>query len=341
MKNPNGYGTVYKLSGNRRKPFIARVTAGWTDDGRQIFQTVGYFKSRKEANMALAAYNSDPYDITSRKLTFADIYERWSERKFEELSSHRVRQYKSIYSQVEEFHDKTFADLRLVHIQKFFDERKDVSSDTLVHYKALFNQLYKFAMKHEVVSKNHAQFVEIKKTEKPKPHKIFTVDELWTLWDNHEDEDVQLILVLIYTGLRITELLTMEQENIFLEERYMIGGIKTQSGKERIIPISKKILPFIEKLMDGSQYLVRKRDRDVNSPYGYDGFRNAVWRPTMKRFGFQHSIHDTRHTAISLMDAAGVNRLALKRIVGHKTSDVTDGYTHKNIEELVAEIDKL
>lgn len=115
MKNPNGFGTVYKLSGTRRKPFIARVTTGWVD-GRQIFETIGYFKSRKEANIALAEYNKNPYDISIKKLTFSDVYEKWSDRKFPDLSKNRVEQYKSIYQSLSEFHGLTFSDLRTINI---------------------------------------------------------------------------------------------------------------------------------------------------------------------------------------------------------------------------------
>ena len=40
MKNPNGYGSVFKLTGNRRKPWCARVTVGWTDDFRYTTATL-------------------------------------------------------------------------------------------------------------------------------------------------------------------------------------------------------------------------------------------------------------------------------------------------------------
>ena len=46
MKLPNGYGTVYKLSGNRRKPWIARKTRAWTDEGKQLFDIIGYYPKR-------------------------------------------------------------------------------------------------------------------------------------------------------------------------------------------------------------------------------------------------------------------------------------------------------
>lgn len=54
MKNPNGYGSVFKLGGNRRRPYCARVTVGWTDDGKQQYKNIGYFEERADAMIALA-----------------------------------------------------------------------------------------------------------------------------------------------------------------------------------------------------------------------------------------------------------------------------------------------
>ena len=74
MRMPNGYGTVYKLSGKRRLPFIARITTGWTNEGKQVLKTIGYFKTKQEGLQALANYHNDPYDLDLEKITFKDIW---------------------------------------------------------------------------------------------------------------------------------------------------------------------------------------------------------------------------------------------------------------------------
>jgi integrase len=51
---------------------------------------------------------------------------------------------------------------------------------------------------------------------------------------------------MIYSGLRPSELVKIETANIDIESRTMKGGIKMETGKNRVIPINKKILPFIE-----------------------------------------------------------------------------------------------
>ena len=58
MKLPNGFGTVYKLSGNRRNPYVAKKTKGWeidpkTGKSKQLYTVVGYYPTRKEALMQI------------------------------------------------------------------------------------------------------------------------------------------------------------------------------------------------------------------------------------------------------------------------------------------------
>ena len=84
MRNPNGYGSFYKLSGNRRRPWAVRITTGWERDknnpdslGKQKYKILGYYKTRPEAVLALAEYNNEPYDLDSNKITFEELFEKW------------------------------------------------------------------------------------------------------------------------------------------------------------------------------------------------------------------------------------------------------------------------
>ena len=70
MRLPNGFGSVVKLSGKRRKPYLAKITAGWDDNGKQIRKCIGYAKTKKEAIELLVKYNANPYDIDLSNITF-------------------------------------------------------------------------------------------------------------------------------------------------------------------------------------------------------------------------------------------------------------------------------
>ena len=73
MRLPNKYGGIVKNGGNRRKPFQARRTTGYDDEGKQLYETIGFFEKREDAITALAQYNNSPYDITSRKINLPRI----------------------------------------------------------------------------------------------------------------------------------------------------------------------------------------------------------------------------------------------------------------------------
>ena len=122
----------------------------------------------------------------------------------------------------------------------------------------------------------------------------------------------------------------------------MIGGLKTEAGKNRIIPINKKIEPFIRR------YYEKNKDKGylITNAFGrqmqYCNYRREKWDNIMEKMEFKevHRPHDCRHTFATLMDNANANKLSIKRIMGHSSPDITDKvYTHKTIEDLIEAID--
>lgn len=170
-------------------------------------------------------------------------------------------------------------------------------------------------------------------------HNPFTTEELEMLWKHSDDKRIRTVLILCYTGIRPTEFLKIRHENVFLDKRYLMGGIKTEAGKNRAIPIAKKILPFVTELYNNNnEYLIQ----DEDGPLNYDHFRSRYWEPAMTRVKMSHLPHDGRHTCATLMDNADINDKIKKLILGHSSRDVTQKvYTHKTLEQLIEAIDKI
>ena len=125
---------------------------------------------------------------------------------------------------------------------------------------------------------------------------------------------------------------------MFLDEGYMIGGSKTEAGKDRVIPIHNDILPLVKTQLSNNKWLVQN-SRGNAMPYS-----NLVVPASeyMKKLGMEHRFHDTRKTAISLMHTTGIPMETIKIIVGHAGYDVTDKvYLYKNIHELVETINRV
>lgn len=340
MKNPNGYGSIYKLSGKRRKPYIVRRTIGWSDDGKQLYQTIGYYETRPLAMNALAEYNMNPYDIEKAKITFSELYDKWSKEHFLKVSDNAIVNYKVGYKYCFSLYDMKFIDIRKNHMQSVIDNSgKAYPTRKLI--KTLLNQLYNYAIENDISDKKYSQYIDIGKNEGKSNRKPFTKEEIRLLFDNEQKLDfIDTILIMIYTGLRIGELLTIKRENVFIDKRYMVGGIKTDAGKNRIIPIHEKIVPYIQKWYDkNTTWLITnfKQEQMQYSNYKREKFDNI-----MEKLRMEHNPHDTRHTFASLMDSAGANKLCIKRIMGHASQDITDKvYTHKDISELIEAVNLL
>lgn len=325
-------------NGNRRKKYQARVTVGYTDTGKQIYKTLGYFKNRKDAIDCLSDYHKNPYSIDAGKATFKDIYEKWSEEHYQYVSDTSKDHYKRAFRYCKELHDMRFVDIKTAHLQGVIDNmNKNYPTKRTV--RLLMSQMFRFAIKQDLVEKEYPRYVNIGKVNETKEKKIFTQEEIDKLFKYvGELPYIDTILIMIYTCMRVGELLTIENKNVFLKERYMIGGIKTINGKNRIIPINKKILPFIEKYYDpNKKYLI---NNELGEQMTYQNYRRENYNNIMEKLKMSHTPHECRHTGISLLDKSGANPLCIKRIVGHSARDITaDVYTHKTLEELIETID--
>ena len=371
MKMPNGYGSVTKLSGNRRNPYRVRKTIGWklidTRTGQevksseamdallsehikavQVFQTVGYYSSRTEALQALAEYNADPYDLRINTMTLAELYDKWSDEHFEQVSHSNVTGCKAAWKLLAPLQDMKLVDLKLDHFQKAVDD-SGKNTPTLKKVKIILGLMYDYAVRHEYLKQDKRdmiRYIDISKAGNPNARKrdAFTKVQVKSVWKWKDSNDYfKVILMMIYSGVRIGELLDLKKENVNIEEKWFdITAAKTEAGIRRV-PIADKVLPFFLEWMtkNDSEYL-------LSTPEGgkmvYRNYYDSYWTPLIKQAGLPDKLtpHCTRHTCISLLTAAHVDERIIQKIVGHKGQNVTQiVYTHFEIEELLDAINKI
>lgn len=335
MRFPNGYGSIIELKGNRRKPYAVRVTTGYKDNGTQIFKYIGYFEKRTEALKCLVEYNTNPYDLKINTITFQEVYEEWHNRKFENISASTKNNYSVVYKKCTELYEMPFKNIKVNHLQSIIDKNKKLT--IVPQFKYLFNQLYKYAIKHEIVEKNYSELLELPPKKESKPRIPFTKEEIDFLWNNLHVDHVDILLILLYSGLRISELLELKIENIHLEERYLfVEKSKTKAGIRKV-PIHKKIEPLIiDRYSKENIYLIPNRK---GLSISYNSFLKSQYHRLKKAINLNHNIHDTRHTFISQCDRLKLNNVSIQRIVGHTNINITQHYTKKSIEDLIEVID--
>lgn len=329
MKHPNGYGTVAKLSGNRRNPFVVRKTLEWNDKGHPVYLTIGYYPTREAGLIALAQYNNEPWNISQEKTTLEELFKLWEDKKSHKLGTSNRQSLKSAFNHCSKLFKMKYKEIRSYQMQDVIDGcGKGYSTQAAI--KNLFGHLDRFALELDLVNRCYSELL----TSEPIPETTkvpFTDNEINALWKISGEPWIDSILVFLYTGFRISELLDVRSENVDLDAGTIKGGTKTRAGKDRIVPIHSLIAPLVAtRLLTGGEYLFTHNGKKVSTSQYY-----TFWGDCMKRINAEHTVHETRHTFRSRLDSAGANKRCIDLIMGHKSKDVGERvYTHKTIQEL-------
>ena len=367
---PNGFGQISEIKNrNLRNPFRAMVSVGKTPTGRPICKPLkpeSYFPTYNDAYTALVEYNKNPYDLEP-SITTKELYDKWSEEHFKKLKSRSgVYTTSAAWKYCSSVYDMRVMDIRARHIKGCMDEgvaivqgvEKKPSAIIKNNIKSLFNLMLDYALEYELVDRNYSRSFNLSDevikevTTVKQGHIPFTDDEINLLWENvNHKRYIDVILIQCYSGWRPQELGLIELENVDLENWTFKGGVKTDSGIDRIVPIHSKIRPFVlqkyeEAKSIGSKYLLNHLDSDQKKrsnkltynryKHGFDKIKNEL------NLNPEHRPHDGRKHFVTVAKKAGVDEYAIKYIVGHKVTDITEKiYTERELIWLKDEIEKI
>lgn len=351
MKLPNGLGSVHMIGDakRRRKPWRARVPSHVEinrEEGtaKQKYITIGYYETEIEALDALMQYRKNPFTLEAATCTFTDVFEMWKAKKYPDVSKSSQKIYNSSYKHSAPLHNMKFRDIRARHLEEVManiTQGYEVQSKV----KLLWGQLFKYAMEHDLVQKNYSEFVKViaknegtKRTDIPAEARA----KIWEAIDQGNPV-AEIAMIYIYTGMRPSELLEVKKENVDLAARIMVGGLKTEAGKNRRVPLHTCILPFMERLMQTEgEYLIMRYDKDKPQKMSHNRFMDHYWSPFTESIGIsQYTPHYARHTLATMMREAKIEEDIRKLILGHKNNDITDRYTHHPDSMLIEAIDKI
>ena len=329
-KRANGTGCITKLPGNRKKPWRARKND----------VQVGTYATRAEAQKALDRLAD--VDVTDKfNLTLKQIYDAW----FPEYTRGDDKPEKSDYAMAiklcPELHDEPFRKLRKSDFQQVVIrlEGEGKSKSTCSKVILLFKQLSSWAIEEGITQANHAQ-------------KVTTIAQQLSVREVFKDTDIQAIqkskhrakkiaLILIGCGCRPNELFKVATVNC--REDYFIGGSKTKAGKNRVIMVSGVGLEAYQQLRRDA--IAGGYARLIDA---YEGnkvatnFTKRDFAELMEEIGCRGMTpYCCRHTFITNAVRSGIDQAMLRRLVGHVDDETTEGYTHLNVEDLRAEVNKM
>lgn len=325
LKRANGTGTVYKLQGRRKRPWVAAKSG----------VIVGYYDKKTSALEALARLQGRSLDEIYN-WTFKEVYEAWKDEHFRDIGEKGAESYERAYDIFEPLHERKFRELRTADYQAVIDQYSAKSYSTLSKFKQLVTQMSQWGIRQELITTNFASFIKLPENVK-KEKEIFSADEIKKI-EKDGSQEARLVLMMIYTGMRIGELFGLRTENV--HETYVIGGEKTKAGRNRIIPIRS----------EGRKYFAEFKERAKGELLisGYDGqkvaanFRNRDYYPLLERLGIpKKTPHATRHTFASWAVANNIKPELLQKMLGHADYSTTANiYEHFDIDQLVEAIDE-
>lgn len=368
-RRPNGSGTVVKLSGRRRKPFCAKVTLDERNlqNGEKKRLVIGTFETYQEALNALSLYSLtvnntiskkeameiDPevyqkvQDKMSKKVpTFLDIYYILDKDEFSLLSPQTQNSMHGAIKHLKKLHYLKIDQITLRMIQDVFDEDGSNHS-TQVHMKTICTKVFRYAVVNQYIERNddYTSYIRIAKYEESDMHRSYTINEILAL-KKADTPEAHIMLIFIYTGVRINELLNINRDNIHIDEKcdddgterlisYMITGSKTKAGKNRIVPIHDDIKQYV------IDELLKPEKRLVDVTYANFTTRTVLIKVN-KLLNTHHTMHDTRKTFATLCQMNNLNVYIRKKVLGHRMNDITfDVYTNESKNRLWTEINKI
>ena len=328
----NGQGTVYKLPNGRYRAVVTLAYYMGADGTQKRKIRSKEFLKKSDAIAYLPTLKQaaeKPIDYTLH-----DLYSDYiASKAYESLSKSQ--------------HDKLFyawkrlspLEFRGISTLTVADIEDTIEQATSTYYpardmKVLLSHLYQIAIKREVVTANKTDYVELPDAPKAK-RECWTRDEVNAMWDDYKDHPFTAYpLIMCYTGMRYGELSTQLLENIHLDDNYMIGGIKTDAGIDREIPIHRRIRPLLEAIVPQR----KTRLLEMNE----DNFYAAYWQ-MIDRTGIRHlPPHTCRHYYFTALTAAGVQAGLIAETGGHASYVTTmRNYVRVSVEDKIRAVNEL
>ena len=367
---PNGFGQISEIKGrNLRNPFRAMVTVEKDKNGKPICKPLkpeSYFPTYNDAYTALVEFNKNPYDLEP-SITVKELYDKWTPEYFKTLKSDdSARATTSAWQYCSAVYDMRVMDVRARHIKGCLEEgvatvrgqEQTPSASMKNKIKTLFNQMLDYAVEYELVDRNYSRTFKltddtIKEIQTVKKEHIpFSDDEMALLWKNLGHKyGIEFMIIQCYSGWRPQELGLIELADVDLSNWTFKGGIKTDAGENRVVPIHPRIRDLVSKSYEeadqlGSKYLFNYTDEDrrgKNTKLTYNRYSKIFNRIRDElKLNPDHRPHDGRKHFVTKCKDAKVDEYAIKYMVGHKISDITEKvYTAREFEWLRTEIEKI
>lgn len=335
----NGTGTAYK----RGRSWTAKVIVGWrVDESGKSFPVTRTRSGFKTKTDALEACRELIFRSTAppSSITFAALYDQWAEKYSERVTRSTMDCYRAAYKHCRDIQYLRFVDIKGDDLQGCID-RCSAGKRTKENIKAMLSLVYKYAMHNDLVDRNRAETLYT--GDQPKGTRpSFTRAELERIREAVGVEPyADYVYSMCYLGYRPGEMLALKKSAYDAAHDCLIGGSKTDAGRDRIVTISPKVKSILdERLIMPGEYIFPRLDTGKRMSPAY--FRDECFYPLMKQLGIEGRVpYSCRHTFSNLLKDVQGSDTDKSALMGHSDTSMTKEYQSADYESLRALTDRI
>ena len=316
----NGQGTAYR----RGRTWTACITIGWktTPTGRAqaVRRTKGGFSTKREALAYCQQLKAAPKD--KPKLTLQQVYDAWLPVHEARVSKSTMDCYRAAYKYFDALKFLPMLDIDVDELQECLDACPRARR-TRENMKAVIGLLYKYAIPRHQATMNLAEYLHTGDNDKS-TRPAFTAEQVELIRQQIGlTPYAEYVYVLIYTGFRPAELFSLTKDNY--HDGILYGGIKTEAGKDRAVPVSPKVRAIIEQRVSTCHGFLFPRENGEQMTVAY--FRDYCFYPVLAAAGIQpiptanrpayYTPYSCRHTFANLLKGASGSDVDKAKLIGH------------------------
>ena len=369
MRLPNGYGTIRKLQGNRRKPYAAlvnprKVLNEKAGKSHYFYDLLGTYSEKIDAYNAIMQHHKSPCGMDNN-ITVEELFKKWCTYYVKENNypdSMRIK-YELAFAYLSPLYKIRVIDTAPALLKDAIDNasrigRRGKTKGQVIlatpniknTIKSVLNLMFDYAVFLRVITINYARTFELKNDIKHREGRPYSLDEQQLLWTHAGTLFIDMTLVQFYSGWRPNEVLNIALDKVDLQSPIptFTSGSKTAAGINRTIPIHSRILPIVEhyykQAIEIGRDVLFGRMEPHKGKYTYNdnSFRYGLLKDYEELGITDHVLHDGRHTFSTMAKESGMDDYARKKFMGHNISDLTDRvYTHLSIDWFKNEIEKI
>lgn len=213
------------------------------------------------------------------------------------------------------------------------------SAKSIARFISTIRSFHQFALREKYVAKDPTVLIETPKYEKKLPD-VLDVEEVIQLLEtpdltkNNGYRDRTILELLYATGMRVTELIQIEIDDVNL----IMGFVKVfgKGNKERIIPLGDTVIEYLDTYINNVRsQLLKKTVTNVLflNLHGRPLTRQGIWK-LIKQYGLRANInktltpHTLRHSFATHLLENGADLRAVQEMLGHSDISTTQLYTH-------------